>query len=142
MVRQLFDWVERERLSLGEVRRRLTAAATLTPTGKTWWNRPTIWDILKNPAYHGQAAFGKTRAGELRSRLREAFWISVVAHLVAVILLALSPKWMPVFRPVQLQTAEELIHNKEYTYLHLPSDAQPPPDKSIKTKFLSRVGSE
>ena len=70
VVRQMFDWVGRERLSLGEVRRRLTAAATLTPTGKTWWDRTTLWDILKNPAYHGQAAFGKTRAGELRSRLR------------------------------------------------------------------------
>jgi site-specific DNA recombinase len=70
VVRQMFDWVGRERLSLGEVRRRLTAAATLTPTGKTWWDRTTIWDILKNPAYHGQAAFGKTCAGELRSRLR------------------------------------------------------------------------
>ena len=71
VVRQIFDWVGCERLSIGEVRRRLTAAATLTPTGKTWWDRTTIWDILKNPAYHGQAAFGKTRAGELRSRLRE-----------------------------------------------------------------------
>jgi site-specific DNA recombinase len=65
VVRQIFDWVGCERLSIGEVRRRLTAAATLTPTGKTWWDRTTIWDILKNPAYHGQAAFGKTRAGEL-----------------------------------------------------------------------------
>ena len=26
--------------------------------------------MLKNPAYQGQAAFGNTRAGELRSRLR------------------------------------------------------------------------
>jgi site-specific DNA recombinase len=70
VVRQIFNWVGRERLSIGEVRRRLTAAATLTPSGKTWWDRTTIWDILKNPAYHGQAAFGKTRAGELRPRLR------------------------------------------------------------------------
>ena len=71
VVHQIFDWVGRERLSLGEVRRRLTAAAIPTPTGKTWWDRTTIWAILKNPAYQGQAAFGKTRAGELRPRLRE-----------------------------------------------------------------------
>ena len=71
VVRQIFDWVGRGRLSIGEVRRRLTAAATLTPRGKTWWDRTTIWGILKNPAYYGQAAFGKTRAGELRPRLRE-----------------------------------------------------------------------
>jgi site-specific DNA recombinase len=71
VVRQIFDWVGRERLSISEVQRRLTEAQTLTPKGKTWWDRSTIWGILKNPAYKGQAAFGKTRAGELRPRLRE-----------------------------------------------------------------------
>ncbi len=30
-----------------------------------------------------------------RSRMREAFWISVVVHLMVVILLALSPKIFP-----------------------------------------------
>ncbi|ADE16061.1 Resolvase domain protein [Nitrosococcus halophilus Nc 4] len=71
VVRQIFDWVGRERLSIGEVQRRLSEAPTLTPAGKTWWDRSTLWGILKNPAYKGQAAFGKTRAGELRPRLRE-----------------------------------------------------------------------
>lgn len=71
VVRQIFDWVGRERFSIGEVQRRLTEAPTLSPAGKTWWDRSTIWGILKNPAYKGQAAFGKTRAGELRPRLRE-----------------------------------------------------------------------
>ena len=69
-VRQIFNWVGRERLSIGAVTRRLRADAVLTPTGKTWWDRTTVWDMLKNPAYQGQAAFGKTRAGELRPRLR------------------------------------------------------------------------
>ncbi len=71
VVRQMFDWVGRERLSIGDVQRRLTAAATPTPRGKTGWDRTTIWGMLKNPAYKGQAAFGKTHAGELRPRLRE-----------------------------------------------------------------------
>lgn len=70
VVRQIFDWIGRERSSIGDVQRRLTAAAILTPAGKTGWDRTTIWGILKNPAYKGQAAFGKTRAGELRPRLR------------------------------------------------------------------------
>ncbi len=70
VVRQIFDWVGRERLSMSEVTRRLRAAAIPSPSGKTWWDRTTVWDILKNPAYKGQAAFGKTRAGELRPRLR------------------------------------------------------------------------
>jgi site-specific DNA recombinase len=71
VVRQIFAWVGRDRLSIGEVQRRLTAAATPTPSGKTGWDRTTIWGLLKNPAYEGQAAFGKTRTGELRPRLRE-----------------------------------------------------------------------
>jgi site-specific DNA recombinase len=70
VVRQVFDWVGRERLSIGEVRRRLEQAGERTRTGKTTWDRTTIWGILKNPAYRGMAAFGKTRAGPLQPRLR------------------------------------------------------------------------
>ena len=69
-VRQLFAGVGRERLSIGEVTRRLRASAIPTPTGKSGWDRTTVWDMLRNPAYQGQAAFGKTCAGELRPRLR------------------------------------------------------------------------
>ncbi len=68
VVRQVFDWVGNERLSIGEVARRLKAAAIPSPKG---WDRSSLWGMLKNPAYMGQAAFGKTRAGELRPRLRE-----------------------------------------------------------------------
>ena len=70
VVSQIFAWVGRERMSIGEVRRRLTTAGIPTPRGKSWWDRTTIWGILRNPAYRGQAGFGKTRAGELRPRLR------------------------------------------------------------------------
>ncbi len=70
VVRQVFTWVGRERLSIGEVCRRLRTQGMITRTGKTWWDRTSVWDMLKNPAYHGQAAFGKTRAGALQPRLR------------------------------------------------------------------------
>ncbi len=70
VVRQAFDWVGRERVSIGEVVRRFTQAAERTRTGKTVWDRSTVWAMLKNPAYKGLAAFGKTRATELRPRLR------------------------------------------------------------------------
>jgi outer membrane biosynthesis protein TonB len=73
-----------------------------------------------------------------RSRLREAFWISLVAHLVGIILLALSPKLLPNFwRPVELRTAEQMIHDKDFTYLEMPKDAQRPQAKPPDTKFLS-----
>jgi site-specific DNA recombinase len=70
IVRQMFEWVGVERVSLGEVRRRLKQAGVLTPRKKITWDRSTVWGILKNPAYKGSAAFGKTRAGVLRPRLR------------------------------------------------------------------------
>jgi site-specific DNA recombinase len=71
VVRQIFDWVGRDRLSIGEVCRRLMQAKELTRTGRTQWDRSMVWAILKNPAYMGVAAFGKTRMGEMRPRLRE-----------------------------------------------------------------------
>src|SRR6266542_5117670 len=66
VVRQIFDWVGRDRLSIGEVCRRLTQAKELTRTGRTQWDRSALWAMLKNPAYMGVAAFGKTRLGEMR----------------------------------------------------------------------------
>src|SRR5262249_50898783 len=70
VVRQVFAWVGHDRLTIGEVCRRLTHAGEVTRTGKTVWDRSVVWGILKNPAYQGTAAFGKTRQGPLRPRLR------------------------------------------------------------------------
>jgi site-specific DNA recombinase len=70
VVRQVFHWVGQERATIGEVVRRLTAAKERTHMGKTVWDRTTVWDMLKNPAYMGMAAFGKTQAGPLGPRLR------------------------------------------------------------------------
>jgi site-specific DNA recombinase len=70
VVKQIFEWVGRDRISIGEVKRRLDAKEILTPRGKSWWDRTTIWAILKNPTYKGFAAFGKTRTGPRRPQLR------------------------------------------------------------------------
>ena len=70
IVRQVFQWVGRDRLSIGEVTRRLTKSDAKTATGKDWWDRTTVWGMLKNPAYKGSAAFGKTRTGPRRPALR------------------------------------------------------------------------
>src|SRR5437879_106436 len=70
VVRQVFAWVGHDRLTIGEVCRRLTHAGEVTRTGKAVWDRSVVWGILKNPAYTGAAAFGKTRQGPLRPRLR------------------------------------------------------------------------
>ena len=70
VVRQVFHWLGVQRVSIGEVCRRLQGAGVPTRTGKATWDRTTVWGMLKNPAYKGTAAFGKTRAGPMRRRLR------------------------------------------------------------------------
>src|SRR6516165_8077892 len=71
VVRKVFEWIGQERCSIGEACRRLRREAVPTRTGKRAWDRATIWLMLKNPAYKGTAAFGKTRSGPLKpQRLR------------------------------------------------------------------------
>ncbi|WP_062644426.1 recombinase family protein [Caballeronia arationis] len=70
-VRAIFEWVGRERLSIGEVVRRLTESDTVTASGKPYWDRSVVWGILRNPAYMGRAAFGKTQSRDhLQVRVR------------------------------------------------------------------------
>ncbi len=70
VVRQIFTWVGWDRLPIRAVCRRLENQGIATPTGQSRWSRSSVWVILKNPAYKGQAAYGKTRHGPLRPRLR------------------------------------------------------------------------
>jgi site-specific DNA recombinase len=70
VIRQMFDWLGRERATIGDVCRRLSRAGVVTRTGKTVWDRSVVWGMLKNPASMGTAMFGKTRQGPLRPRLR------------------------------------------------------------------------
>ncbi len=68
-----------------------------------------------------------------RSRMREAFWISVIVHLVVAISVFTSPIWSPHFdklwakwfpaRAVLLVTPPN-VHDKELTYLAMPPDAE------------------
>ena len=61
-VRQIFHWIGVDRLSIGEVVRRLGEQGVQTQTGKAHWDRSVVWGMLQNPAYMGRAAFGKTQA--------------------------------------------------------------------------------
>jgi site-specific DNA recombinase len=70
VVRQIFDWVGRDRLSIGEVCRRLLRQDCPTRSGKRVWDRSTVWAVLRNPAYRGDACFGKTRAQPRAARPR------------------------------------------------------------------------
>ena len=61
VIRNIFIWVGQERLTIGAVARRLAEAKIMTKKGKTYWDRSTLWYMLKNPAYKGQAAFGRKK---------------------------------------------------------------------------------
>src|ERR1035438_3270393 len=63
-----------------------------------------------------------------RAHMREAFWISVAVHVLAVILVVMSPKIFG-FRPIQLASPEDIMRNKQLTYLDMPPDMQTPPPK-------------
>jgi site-specific DNA recombinase len=70
VVQQVFTWVGQERCTINDVCRRLRQAAVHTRTGKAHWDHKTIWAMLKNPAYKGEAAFGKTRRAPVGPYLR------------------------------------------------------------------------
>ena len=62
VVREMFRRYAEDGESIGRIARWLAEPGVTTRTGKTGWNTATIWGILRNPAYAGQAAYGKTHA--------------------------------------------------------------------------------
>ena len=61
VVKLIFDLVGNERQTLGAVCRELQRRRIRTPSGKQRWARATVTGILQNPAYYGQAKFGRER---------------------------------------------------------------------------------
>ena len=70
VVKQIFEWVGRDRVSIREVCRRLKEQGISSPKGKPYWAQSVVANMLKNPAYKGSAVFGRTRVGERRPQLR------------------------------------------------------------------------
>jgi site-specific DNA recombinase len=62
VVAEVFRRYADEGATVAELARWLTEARTPTRTGKDRWDRSVIWAMLRNPAYAGRAAFGKTMA--------------------------------------------------------------------------------
>jgi site-specific DNA recombinase len=61
VVREVFRRYTAGRTSIADRPRWLSASGRPTRTGKVVWDRSTVWVMLRNPAYRGQAAFGNTR---------------------------------------------------------------------------------
>ena len=69
VVREFFRRYVEEGDSIAALGRWATARGIPTATGKAVWNRTAIWMMLRNPAYGGRAAFGKTQRNETPSKL-------------------------------------------------------------------------
>jgi site-specific DNA recombinase len=60
VVRRMFELYSVAGLSIGAITRLLNEQAIPTCKRRGRWERSTVWGMLRNPAYKGQACFGKT----------------------------------------------------------------------------------
>jgi site-specific DNA recombinase len=60
VVRRVFELYSVQDLSIGAIARLLNEQAIPTCKRRGRWERSTVWGMLRNPAYKGQACFGKT----------------------------------------------------------------------------------
>ena len=61
VVREVYRYYTCDHMSIGAITCRLNERAVPTSTGRSRWERSTVWAMLRNPAYKGKACFGKTR---------------------------------------------------------------------------------
>jgi site-specific DNA recombinase len=69
-VQEMFTWCGIEGCSLTQICNRLREKGIVTKKGKTTWDRVTVRDMLRNPAYMGEARFNKVHTVPARPRLR------------------------------------------------------------------------
>ena len=60
IVRRVFELYGADGLSIGAISRHLNEQNIPTAKQRGRWERSVIWGMLRNPAYKGQACFGKT----------------------------------------------------------------------------------
>lgn len=63
-VKLMFSWFVDERLSCGQIAKRLTAMGVPTLSGKPEWNRATIKDILQNVTYTGKVRWNRRKCSK------------------------------------------------------------------------------
>ena len=61
VVRAIFARYTEDGCSIADLARWLGEQGIPTRKGKHVWDRSTVWGMLRNPAYRGQAAYGKTK---------------------------------------------------------------------------------
>ena len=70
VVRKVFKQYTEGGLSINAIARWLNDHQLPTRTGRSRWERSTVWGMLRNPAYKGTACFGKTELAERKKITR------------------------------------------------------------------------
>jgi site-specific DNA recombinase len=108
IVRHIFQWIGQDHVSLQEVARRLQKQGIKTSTGQRKWSRTSIWQIANNPAYMGKAAYGRTRIGPRRTRLRPLRGAPEQPHRAVSLYRVPEDKWISV--PVPAIVSPDLFN--------------------------------
>src|SRR6476660_8767662 len=114
-------------MSITEIppRNPVPASQPPTPPGSDLYDASS-WEAAYSEMHQAPALLVQLQDDLSRSRQREAFWISVVVHLILVIVVVNSPKFEKYFpkRAVMVVSPNDWMRQKELTYLELPKDAQ------------------
>jgi len=109
VVRQIFEWIGRDHLSLRDVCRRISKRGIITRSGADVWSPGTISKMLRNPAYKGLAAYGKTYGKKQRTRLRPRWGAADQPRRIYWSHEASKENW--IYIPVPAIIPEELFEN-------------------------------
>jgi TonB family protein len=101
------------------------AAQPPTPSGSDLYDASS-WEAAYSEMHDVPALLIQLQDDLSRSRQREAFWISVCVHLAIIILVVNSARLEGLMhkRSVILITPQDLMKQKDLTYLELPPDEQ------------------
>lgn len=114
-------------MSITEIppRNPVPAAPVSTPPSSDLYDAGS-WETAYREMHDVPALLIQLQDDLSRSRQREAFWISVVVHLAIVILVVNSARLEGLMhkRSVLLISPQDLIKQKDLTYLELPPDEQ------------------
>ena len=119
VVKEIFQRVGMERMSLGQVCEMLEKQGVLSPTGMNRWSAGTVKGMLNNPAYKGVAAYGKTCRGPMRPRLRPVRGSSGIPRGGQSVYHAPGEQWISIAVPAIVQeslfdrAAEQLQENRK-----------------------------
>lgn len=119
VVQKMFEWIAYERLTLARISRRLAELGIPSPNGNVFWSRGSIHHVLSNPAYIGEAAYGRRRHGPLRARVRPVLGHAEQPRQLHGVYKAPEEEWLSIPVPALVNqevfelAKEQLLENRE-----------------------------